>query len=71
VKWTDPTVAATLTAVYATMVQFTMMTAAQETELLALGANTTTKAAQLGLIKGVNDTVSEIAAARIWPGVHE
>ena len=71
IRTTDPTVAATLETVYATMVQFAMMTPEQETELLALGVNTTTKAVQFGLIAGAHDTVSEIAAARIWPGVSE
>jgi len=69
VRVSDPTVAATLSSVYATMVQFTMMTGTQEAELLALGVNATTRAAQLGLIADVHDTVAEIAAARIWPGV--
>ena len=69
VRMTEPTVAATLEAVYDTMVQFAMMTGTQEAELLALGVNTTTKAAQLGLTADVHDTVSEIAAARFWPGV--
>jgi len=70
-KMDDPVVADRIAQVWADAEQYALITPEQHADLTAMGVNTTTRAVQLGLIAGVNDTVEEIAAARVWPGVSE
>jgi hypothetical protein len=70
-KMDDPVVADRIAQVWADAEQYALITPEQHNDLMAMGVNTTTRAIQLGLIKNVHDTVGEIAAARIWPGVSE
>ena len=70
-KMDDPVVADRIAQVWADAEQYALITPEQHNDLMAMGVTTTTRAVQLGLIKNVHDTVGEIAAARIWPGVSE
>lgn len=68
---TKADVAAEVRQILGGAVAFGLMKQQNMDELLALSVVLTTRAAQLGLSADVHDTVNEIAAARIWPGVSE
>lgn len=69
VEMSNPTIAAAVEQMLGGMVAAGIMTSTQQAEILALASTSTTRAAQLGLDADQHDGASEIAAARLWPGV--
>jgi len=69
VAMTDPAVSGAVQQILGGAVSFSLMTQANMDDLLAMGVYTTTRASQLQLVPDIHEITSEIAAARIWPGV--
>lgn len=69
VEMSNLTTAAAVEQMLGGMVTAGIMTSTQQAEILALASTSTTRAEQLGLDADQHDGASEIAAARLWPGV--
>jgi hypothetical protein len=69
VQMTNPAVSTAVAAVLGGAVAAGLMSAQNETDLLAMGSVSLTAAEQCGLLPGVHDITQELAAAAIWPGV--
>jgi hypothetical protein len=68
VMMTDPIVSTDVQQILAGAVAVSLITAAHQTDLLAMGSVTITRAVQLGLTTDVHVVENEMLAARKWDG---